>query len=57
MHAAKNMVHVAKSCFEDGYVPAERREVTLTEFKASVADEILGGNPGLRSEKITPFRA
>ena len=38
-------------------VPAEHREITLTEFKASTGDASVEGEPGLGSEKITPFRA
>ena len=38
-------------------VPAEHREITLTEFKASTGDASVEGEPELRSEKITPFRA
>ena len=56
VHAARNMIEIAKSCFEDGFVPTEHREVTLMEFKAAVADEILGCKSGQRSEKITPFK-
>ena len=55
VHAAKNMIGIAKSCFEDGFVPMEHREITLTEFKATIADEILSSKSGRRSEKITPF--
>ena len=40
IHSAKNMIFIAKSCFENNLVPTEHREVTLTEFKASA----LGGN-------------
>ena len=56
IHAAKNMISIAKSCFEDGFVPMEHREITLMEFKAAVADEILSSKPGRRSEKTTPFK-
>lgn len=56
VHAAKNMIAIAKACFKDGFVPPEQREITLTEFKASVADEILSSKPGRRSEKITLFK-
>lgn len=35
VHAAKNMIEIAKSCFEDNLVPTEHREITLMEFKAS----------------------
>ena len=55
-HSAKNMIKIAKSCFEDGFVPMGHREVTLMEFKASIADEILSNKPGQGSEKITSFR-
>ena len=57
VHAAKNMVEIAKSCFKDRFVPTEHREITLMEFKTSIADEILSNKPGQRSEKITPFKA
>ena len=57
VHTAKNIINIAKSCFEDGFVPTEHREVMLTEFKASVANEILSSKSGQRSEKITPFKA
>ena len=56
IHAAKNMIGIAKSCFEDEFVPMEHREITLMEFKAAVADEILSGKSGRGSEKITPFK-
>ena len=35
VHSAKNMIFIAKSCFEDHLVPTEHREITLTEFRAS----------------------
>ena len=54
--AAKNMIGIAKSCFEDGFVPMEHREITLMEFKTAIADEILSNKSGRRSEKITPFK-
>lgn len=56
IHSAKNMIFIAKSCFENNLVPTEHREITLTEFRASIADEILSDKPEHRSEKITPFR-
>ena len=40
IHSAKNMIEIAKSCFENSLVPTEHREITLTEFKASA----LGSN-------------
>ena len=52
VHAAKNMVEIAKSCFENHLVPTEHREITLMEFKTAVADEILSSKSGRRSEKI-----
>lgn len=56
-HAAKNMIQIAKSCFENGLVPPEQREVTLMEFKASVIELTLNGKlSGRRSEKITSFK-
>ena len=39
-HSARNMIIIAKSCFEDHLVPTEHREITLTEFMASA----LGSN-------------
>ena len=39
-HSAKNMIVIAKACFENGLVPTEHREITLTEFMASA----LGSN-------------
>ena len=57
VHAAKSMIGIAKSCFEDGFVPMEHREITLMEFKTAIADEILSNKSGRRSEKITPFKA
>ena len=56
IHAAKNMISIAKSCFENHLVPVEHREITLTEFKTAVADEIFSNKPGHRSEKITSFK-
>ena len=56
VHAARNMIEIAKSCFENQFVPTEHREITLMEFKATVADEILSSKSGQRSEKITPFK-
>ena len=35
IHSAKNMIFIAKSCFENQSVPPEQREITLTEFRAS----------------------
>ena len=40
IHSAKNMIAIAKSCFANHLVPTEHREITLTEFRASV----LGSN-------------
>ena len=40
VHSAKNMIFIAKSCFENQSVPTEHREITLTEFRASA----LGSN-------------
>jgi len=40
IHSAKNMIFIAKSCFENNLIPTEHREITLTEFRASA----LGGN-------------
>ena len=40
VHSAKNMIVIAKACFENSLVPTEHREVTLTEFRASA----LGSN-------------
>ena len=56
IHAAKNMIGIAKSCFENHLVPTEHREITLMEFKATIADEIFSSKSGQRSEKIIPFK-
>lgn len=56
VHAARNMIEIAKSCFDDRFVPTEHREITLMEFKTSVADEILSNKSGQRSEKIMSFK-
>ena len=53
VHAAKNMIDIAKSCFENNLVPTEHREITLMEFKASVACSC---KPEQRSEKIASFK-
>lgn len=53
VHAAKNMIEIAKSCFDDRFVPTEHREVTLTEFKTSAACSCKSGQG---NEKITSFR-
>ena len=50
VHSAKNMLEIKH------LVPTEHREVTLMEFKTAIADEILSGKSGQRSEKITSFR-
>ena len=58
IHSAKNMLAIKDFVFQSQeFVPTEHREVTLMEFKTSVADEILSSKPGQRSEKITPFKA
>ena len=36
IHAAKNMIKIAKSCFKNHLVPTEHREITLMEFETSV---------------------
>lgn len=38
IHSAKNMIHIAKSCFENNIVPTEHREITLEEFKTTIGD-------------------
>ena len=40
IHSAKNMIVIAKACFENSLVPTEHREITPTEFRASA----LGSN-------------
>ena len=40
VHSAKNMIKIAKACFENNLVPTEHREITLTEFRTST----LGSN-------------
>ena len=57
VHSAKNMIEIAKSCFENSLVPTEHREVTLMEFKASGLNAgSIQAKSGRRSEKITPFK-
>lgn len=56
VHAANDMIEIAKACFENHLVPTEHQEVTLMEFNASVADEILSSKSGRGSEKITLFK-
>ena len=57
IHSAKNMIFIAKSCFENNLVPTEHREITLTEFRAATQDAgSIVGKPGHRSEKIIPFK-
>ena len=58
IHSAKNMLAIKDLVFsKTNLVPAEHREVTLTEFKASTRDASVEGAPGLGSEKIMSFRA
>ena len=40
------MIVIAKACFENGLVPTEHREITLTEFMASA----LGSNAYEKAE-------
>ena len=57
IHSARNMIHIAKSCFENNIVPTEHREITLTEFKTSINDAGSTIDKSRRgSEKITPSR-
>ena len=58
IHSAKNMIHIAKSCFENHLVPTEHREITLMEFKASSLNAgSIQAKSGRGSEKIMPFKA
>ena len=57
VHSARNMLAIKNLVFSKmNLVPAEHREVTLTEFKASTGDASVEGEPELGSEKTTPFR-
>ena len=57
VHSAKNMIVIAKSCFENQSVPTEHREITLMEFKASSLNVgSIQAKSGRGSEKITPFK-
>ena len=57
VHSARNMLAIKDFVFQQNhFVPTEHREITLMEFKAAIADEILGNKPGQGSEKITPFK-
>ena len=48
VHSAKNMLAIKNLVFKNQSVPTEHREITLTEFKASVADSFVlsCGKPG-----------
>ena len=48
VHSAKNMLAIKDLVFKNNLVPTEHREVTLTEFKAAVADSFVlsCGKPG-----------
>ena len=52
IHSAKNMIVIAKACFENQSVPTEHREVTLMEFKAAVTDKIFSSKSRRGSEKM-----
>ena len=41
VHSAKNMLAIKDLVFKNNLVPTEHREVTLTEFKAAVADSFV----------------
>ena len=57
IHSARNMLAIKDLVFsKTNLIPAEHREVTLTEFKASTEDASVEGEPGLGSEKITSLR-
>ena len=57
VHSAKNMIEIAKACFENQSVPTEHREITLMEFKASSLNAgSIQAKSGRGSEKITPFK-
>ena len=57
IHSARNMLAIKDLVFSKmNLVPAEHREITLTEFKASTGDASVEGEPELGSEKITPIR-
>ena len=57
VHSAKNMIEIAKACFENHLVPTEHREITLMEFKASRLNAgSIQAKSGRGSEKITPLR-
>ena len=42
------MIEIAKSCFENGLVPTEYREITLTEFRASALGSNAYGKAGTK---------
>ncbi len=55
IHSAKNMIEIAKACFENDLVPLEQREITLMEFKASSLNAgSIQFKSGRGSEKIAP---
>lgn len=53
IHAAKNMISIAKSCFENNLVPPEQREITLAEFNAPTSCSNTADKLGRRNKKIT----
>ena len=60
LRAALGLIDITKDMpmarFDDAVLPTEHREITLTEFKTAIADEIFSNKSGRRSEKITPFK-
>ena len=50
VHSAKNMLAVKNLVFKNQSVPPEQREVTLMEFKASVADCVMQSGTSLDGE-------
>ena len=59
VHSAKNMLAIKNLVFGNQSVPMEHREVTLTEFKASIREHACGieSEPRRGSEKIASFKA
>jgi putative transposase len=58
VHSAKNMLAIKNLVFENrSFVPTEHREVTLTEFKAAIADSVMltGTSPDREVRRCSVF--
>lgn len=58
VHSAKNMLVIKNLVFSSNhFVPTEHREVTLTEFKAAIADSVMltGTSPNEEVRRCSIF--